>query len=674
MKWWIFICLMIMMNCVYGQEDHMPVNEDFFENIAEKEETVIFDDEEEYWRLADLKTFRINLNTANIDELREIPGITEQKILSFLNYRTHLGSLLSLYELQAVPGWDVEFIRQILPYVKVGKEDFAGWKNTLRGGLNQLLIKYVPALLKDGEPVGNYEGSSDKMLMRFRYKAGKTFQYGILAEKDAGEKIEFRNNKPGADFLSAHLFLRNAGNIKQLAIGDYHVNLGQGLIHWQSFSSLRSTEITSIKKHSEKIRPYSSAGEFNFHRGIAMQYALHDLQFLVFYSGRKLSSNIEGDSVTSFYTSGLHRTENEMEKRNRLGMQAMGWSAGFRKPGWGMNVNGVAYAFSKPLTKRNEPYQVFAIRDDKWRNFSADFYYTLKNLHVFAEFAIDKLLYQAHLTGAIISLHRNVDLSLLFRNISPGYRSLFSAAFTVNSEVNNETGIFMGYAVRPFQQIKLEGYFDLFHFPWVKFRVDLPSGGFEKMLKVTYRPERNTEWYIRINYRERIQNQLTDVLALPEIISQLSFRNHLSIDVSRYLAFSARTEHKTYKVHGIYNEEGFLAYIQGKIQLNDLPVNLRMRMQYHKTNGYNSRIYVYETENPGGGRAVGYYGEGFRLISDITIKFNINQHFTTRPKKIFFNISPGLTVHPKNENFKTNSVSIVNRIFPELRMNFYYEF
>src|SRR5690606_40050030 len=111
--------------------------------------------------------------------------------------------------------------------------------------------------------------------------------------------------KPGVDFLSAHLCLRNDGNIKQLAIGDYHVNLGQGLIHWQSFSSLRSTEITSIKKHSEKIRPYSSAGEFNFHRGIAMQYALHDLQFLVFYSGRKLSSNRSEE-----HTSELQSREN----------------------------------------------------------------------------------------------------------------------------------------------------------------------------------------------------------------------------------------------------------------------------------------------------------------------------------------------------------------------------
>lgn len=42
--------------------------------------------------------------------------------------------------------------------------------------------------------------------------------------------------KAGFDFYSVHLFARRLGIIQSLAIGDFTVNLGQGLIQWQSLA------------------------------------------------------------------------------------------------------------------------------------------------------------------------------------------------------------------------------------------------------------------------------------------------------------------------------------------------------------------------------------------------------------------------------------------------------
>jgi hypothetical protein len=52
-----------------------------------------------------------------------------------------------------------------------------------------------------------------------------------------------------------------------LALGDYTVNLGQGLIQWQGLAFGKSAEVTSIKRQSAVLQPYRSAGEFYFYRG-----------------------------------------------------------------------------------------------------------------------------------------------------------------------------------------------------------------------------------------------------------------------------------------------------------------------------------------------------------------------------------------------------------------------
>jgi CHASE2 domain-containing sensor protein len=46
----------------------------------------------------------LNLNTASPEELRALPLLTEQQVAALLQHRQATGPLLSVYELQAVPG------------------------------------------------------------------------------------------------------------------------------------------------------------------------------------------------------------------------------------------------------------------------------------------------------------------------------------------------------------------------------------------------------------------------------------------------------------------------------------------------------------------------------------------------------------------------------------------
>ncbi len=176
------------------------------------------------------------------DNCRNLNVLSPIQISNLISYRNLLGKFINIYELQAIPGWDVTLIKLIRPYVTVNtKADvFNSIGSRLKNGENTLLVRGTQVLEKsrgyliDSSVATNfYPGSPQKILVRYKYIFKNLLQYGITAEKDAGEQFFKGAQKNGFDFYSAHFFVRNLGIIKSLAIGDFTVNLGQGLTQWQ---------------------------------------------------------------------------------------------------------------------------------------------------------------------------------------------------------------------------------------------------------------------------------------------------------------------------------------------------------------------------------------------------------------------------------------------------------
>ena len=61
----------------------------------------------------------LNLNTATATDLQTLRLLTPLQIAHFIQYRKLFQNLISLYELQAVPLWDVATIRRVLPYLTI---------------------------------------------------------------------------------------------------------------------------------------------------------------------------------------------------------------------------------------------------------------------------------------------------------------------------------------------------------------------------------------------------------------------------------------------------------------------------------------------------------------------------------------------------------------------------
>src|ERR1044072_6752568 len=117
MKWPFVIWFIGQGITVLAQERPVePVNEQQLEMQAERDEGVT-DDDTQWQQLMYFQKHPLNLNAATENELKALRLLTDLQISNFLMYRKQLGALLHIYELQAVPAWDVYTIKQLVPYV-----------------------------------------------------------------------------------------------------------------------------------------------------------------------------------------------------------------------------------------------------------------------------------------------------------------------------------------------------------------------------------------------------------------------------------------------------------------------------------------------------------------------------------------------------------------------------
>lgn len=625
------IAILLMAACVCGHGQPPPVNlrhEQQLENIAERDDVVIEDD----FFPEQLEIFRkhpINLNTARQDELQLLQLLNAMQVNALLQYRALLGKFIHIYELQAIPYWDILTIQKILPYITINEEPAvtSHIASALRRGAGNLVFRVSRPVKKAGgfadTGSNRFMGSPEKLFVRYRYSYKNELQFGMLADKDAGEQVAWRRGQPGFDFYSFHFFVRKHGLIRSLAIGDFTVNMGQGLIQWQGLAFGKG-ELTAIKRQSAILRPYSSAGEFNFHRGVGIQLAKNQFQLAAFGSYRKLDANLSADSlnghvISSFLTSGLHRTEKEWAERNNIYQQAAGCSFSVATARGHVAFNMVQYRFSHPVLKRGEPYNLFSFRGKRFRAYSLAYDHTFRNLHLFGEFAADHRLNKALINGFLLSMHRRMDISVLVRHLESGFQPFQANAFTENSMPSNESGIFVGLGWRPFGRWKLDAYADVFRFPWLKSRADAPSGGTEYQVQLGFQPRRSLELTSRFRTRITQTNNSGDGTPLHFFaqVPKTNWRVHVHWQPAPGWQVGQRMEMVWFGQPDV-SEQGYLLFTDVRYAPANRPYSLGGRAQLFETDGFNSRIYAFEHDAPYAVPAV--YHKGIRYYFNLQLE------------------------------------------------------
>ncbi len=439
----------------------------------------------------------LNLNRADLDDLEELGILTSIQINNLLKHIEENGKLMTLEELQTIEGFDLGMIKLLLPFVKVSSDvDNAqlSLRELLKNGDNQLFMRYQSVLeerkgfssITDSallaSPNSRYRGSEPKLYTRYRYKYGRHLSFGFTAEKDAGEEFFAGSQKQGFDFYSAHLFIRNQGKIKQLAIGDYQAQFGQGLTYWSGRAFGKSADIMLVKRSAQGLRAYTSVDESRFLRGGGATFQFGKFDATAFYSYKNIDANIDevdslsGDNevlaITSIQQTGLHRTFNEIEDKGAIAQRNIGGNVTYKTRRLSLGLTGINSNINTDFTPTLQTYSQFRNSTNNQTKIGADYNWIFKNFNFFGEYSKNIDAGNAFVSGALITLDPKFSVAALYRNYDRDFQPISSAGIGEGSTNENEKGMYMGFIAKPLKKWTLSAYYDQFTFPWLKFGIN----------------------------------------------------------------------------------------------------------------------------------------------------------------------------------------------------------
>jgi hypothetical protein len=601
----------------------------------------------------------LNLNAARREDLRALLLLSETQITNLLKHREAMGPLLSLYELQAVPGWELRTIYRVLPFVTVQADD----PNRARGPLwqriqkeenNALFVRYERVLQQrrgyaaadtfQGRPTLRYLGSPNKLLVRYRVSHAHDFSVGFSAEKDAGEAFAWqpKQGQYGPDFLSAHFFLRERGRLKALALGDYQLQFGQGLLLSSGLAVGKGAEtITTLRRSSVGVRPYSAVLENTFFRGAAATYQLTPRwEATVFASHKRVDANLRQrtDSLAQYdefgssllYT-GFHRTTSELADRHALQESVAGVNLGYlsHDGNLALGFTAVGTHYGTPLLKRAEPYNRYEFSGRNNLALGAHYSYVWRNLLLFGETARTTGGGLGTLNGLLASLGPRVDAAVLLRHYDVDFHTIYGNALSENSRNINESGLYLGLKVRPVARWEVSAYFDQFWFPWLRYRVGAPSRGDDALLRLAFTPTKTSLLYAQ--YRVRLKpRDLSSSLGRPVPLPGQQLRHSLLVyyDTQPTTQLGLRTRLQASRLR----DDDYLPWRSGYALSQDITVqvgrrlHLAARYAVFDADDYDTRQYVFEQDVLYAVSIPALYGQGTRAYA--LAQFTFNKHLT----------------------------------------------
>src|SRR5690606_38161993 len=172
------------------------------------------------------------------------------------------------------------------------------------------------------------------------------------------------------------------------------------------------------------------------------------------------------------------------------------------------------------------------------------------------------------------------------------YYAVFAQALGEGSSVVNEEGIYMGGMYHPNRKIEWLNYVDLFRFPWLRYRVDQPSEGFDVLSTFT------CNWYkigrisLRYRHRVRLDNNSVPFAGRPIVdVLKDQLRVAFQYKLPKRWEIRKRAEGLRYRKDGRI-DYGWLRYQDLFWKPMRLPLQLNMRLAFFATDSYDARLYA----------------------------------------------------------------------------------
>ena len=574
----------------------------------------------------------VNLNSATREQLEQFPFLSDIQIEHLLAYIYIHGQMETIYELQLVEELDRQTIQYLLPFVcikAINNEPAFRWKTMLkdagRYGKNEVLTRLDIPFYKRKGYEHTYLGPSVYNSVKYTFRYRDQLYAGGVAEKDAGEPFAALHNSYGYDYYSFYLLLQNCGRLKSLAVGNYRLSFGQGLVMSTDYLMGKTIYASSFNNRSTGIKRHSSTDEYNYFRGVATTVALTKrLSVSAFYSHRNMDGVVTDGEITSVYKTGLHRSRKEADKKNLLTSQLTGGNVSYQQNHIRLGITGVYYVFNRPYEPELTGYSKYNIHGNHFYNLGIDYAYRWRRFSFQGETAIGKQGW-ASLNRLQYSPVQDIQFMLIHRFYSYDYWAMYAHSFGEGSTVQNEQGYYVGLETTPFSHWRFFVSFDLFSFPWKKYRINKPSRGTDGLIQATFTPRTNLSMYLKYRYKQK-ERDLTGskgTLTLPIFHHQLRYRLNYSLND----VFSSRTtlDYNHFHSQDRAATKGYQVTQMISSQLPWTRLFADVQGSYFSTDDYDSRVYVSEKGLLYTFYTPSFQGRGFRCA--VRLRYELNEHW-----------------------------------------------
>ncbi len=540
-----------------------------------------------------------NLNNLDYETAIKVLHLSDYQYYQLQLYIETQGELVSIYELDAVEGFTkldrerLERLVQIAPAPQ--KSNFL--HNFFKKGKSNLLLRYGQTL----EPQAGYDTTRDThyagnpahVCFRYTFETQDRFYLKISGEKDAGEQFFKGEQRYGFDFYSGSLNLKNIGVLKQLAVGDYRLNFGQGLVMGSSLLSGKGGGVDAARRFASGIRAVAPTNEGAFLRGAAA--TLGNTSFIgTLFAGRQF-----GDVDNCLGTDFSYR-----HKLFRISARFVGYSS----------TDTSLSKFKDRLSSSFVPTGF---------NAAMDYHVILRQQLIFGEIS-------ANQTGALGMLHCGVfnlspllKIAAIFRYYVPHYSAPLGRSFGNSSHNTGETGLYFTGQYIIGRRCIVGFFLDYYRNTWLSYLTEAPVQGLDAGITTQYDINRNSKLVASYQFRNKPENgkentytrslmeHLKHRLRIQWVQNPLSFLK-LKTEVS-WILNHYPLQHSRYSGCLLFQDVAF------NIKKPDFSVHIRFA--YFDTDRYDERLYAYEDDVYYAFTIGTYYYKGVRGYILVRYKF-----------------------------------------------------
>ena len=454
-----------------------------------------------------------------------------------------------------------------------------------------------------GFETGSFKGTSLNMYAKSSIYY-KNISAGFLFDKDPGEQFV-------TNFTSG--FISGKVLNTQFIIGDYFVENGMGSILWKSYGMRKGAEVISpAMQIGSGIKPYRSSIDYNFFRGLAIQSnwgfsKSANLSSILWasYSPRGANIDSSGKYVTSLYSAGYYRTENELEKRYVINEKSFGGNLELQLESMKFGFTSYLLDYSKEITSTAKT----AFNGKSGLLSSAYFFLFFDNSSYSAEVSSDA-------KGNISAQFKlgDVELAFHYRYFKPNFRSPLGYNLGESDAPANETGLYSGILWKVLKNLNLSLYVDVYKNLSETPYLPIPKKGIDAFTELDY------DITSRTKIKLRLRNEISTDSYKNDSDVYTSFTKNISR--ARLDFIQSFKDIKLYiRGEGVYarfgniktDEKGFLTFAD--LSWEPLSyIKIGGRVTYFSTDSYESAIWQFESIVPGYFLTFPMYGKGTKLF------------------------------------------------------------